>query len=271
MRLRSLLVLLVVAGAAVASFSSQSRLLAAPPDATNQTVMLSLKVFEIDRSRLRSIGFDLAPSAEQPQSQPFALPQTLEPSSALPDLLDFLTSKKLAKVLASPNICVAVANPIRPNTPAVFRVGGMRKVRLQLEGKEVVEERLVEGTQVECSIPAVHANGDLQIELKLRLASFVASPTETVVYPDGSLLNPRLKTFDVNSGFQLTPGHTRVLDGLCTLEKDSNGSDSTAHEVVRLVLITAQKIEVADAAAPRVARSPSGIKRSDDTFQRPRD
>lgn len=269
MRFDLVLIALLSFGSCAALATAPPNALASPPAAaatsTAPQVLVSIKVVEIDRAELRRIGLDWQPQSDP--NDPNGFTGKFGKQSVLPEILELLTTKKLAKVIASPNICMAVGRP------TTFRSGSEAPVRTIRDGNESVAVRMVGGTEAECCVPAILSNGDLRVEIKLRLTSMIGASDSTITLPDGSQQSPPLTTFEVDTSFEVTPGETRVLSSPSQqvrpavhdaqhAKRPSGEDPKPTVDIIRLVLVTPEIINAADMAAMRVAKSPSDSRRS---------
>jgi Flp pilus assembly secretin CpaC len=243
-------------GIAAQLISVTVSLAAAPPEAAAAAsvpqVLISIEVVENNCTELRKIGFDWHP--EQ-------LTDTVDRNSGLRELLDLLIEKKMAKVLASPNLCMAVGRP------GHFNSGSEAPVRTIRDGKESVTTRMVAGTEADLCIPEILANGNIRVDLKLSITSMLGPYQSKITLPDGAQQSPPLDTFEIQTNFEVAPNKTRVLvspiqqapqavdQGNPTSMPVGNASRPPA-EIVRLVMVTPQLADPSDFQPARVAKAP---------------
>ncbi|MBL9122969.1 MAG: hypothetical protein JNG90_05010 [Planctomycetaceae bacterium] len=223
-----LLVAVAAPLAAVGAAAQAAETTTAPPTSGDQ-VLVDFQVIDVDRAALRKAGMEFDAKA-------FETP--LPADSVLPRLLELLITQKVAKTVASPNICAAMGRP------AHFHSGGEFPIRIvQEDGKETVEHKRY-GTEVDFT-PTLADDGKLHLNLKLRISNVIADQTGQVA------AIPKLEAFDLSSAFAVGENETRVFAGPMQIKQWDGDS---GREVTRLVLVKATRLTEAELSAMRTAR-----------------
>jgi Flp pilus assembly secretin CpaC len=191
-----------------------------------QTVILQIKVMELQVARMRKLGFDFETVDKLP------LPDLEGKNAAefekIPGLLSALRQHKLVKVLAEPTLATFSGRPAR------FQSGGEFPITVpQSEGKVAVEYRHF-GTQMDC-LATVLENGRIRIELRAEFSEIDNSRSVTV--NDTSI--PGLRTRSVDTAAEMKAGQTLLLTG--APQRSSPGGDDppSSDETCLLVTIAA--------------------------------
>jgi hypothetical protein len=253
------------------------------------TVLVKLKVIDIDVTKLRQVGFDfrpivtpgdsvekaiddrplienlLAPTDGQPQAAPGHSSLGVIPQNhRLHALLDMLEQQEIATVVCEPNL---VAYNCRR---ATFLSGGQFPVPSGAGGTNITMKNY--GTEVEFT-PQVLADGRVQIDIWSSLSELDTSRLLKI----GDYQIPALKVSQINTRFQARVGETFVCAGLAekrarpvrwriplgdlvmhvsftdaapgTCNTTSDEAE-TAHLFKRLFLVTLQSIDPALSPAP---------------------
>lgn len=213
-----------------------------------QQVLLQVRVMEVSRTKLRSLGIDFAdltrtgdfvgqsvsgllaassgatfdvtsggmlPSAATGptggQTFQFGI---VEPGNSFFGVIEALQQKNLAKILAEPNLVTVSGRP------AFFNVGGEFPILVpQSLGTVSVQFRRF-GTQVDF-VPIVMGNGIIRLEVRPR----VSEPDSTLSVVINGTNVPALKVREVETGVEMRAGQTLAIAGLVQnrLEASSRG------------------------------------------------
>jgi pilus assembly protein CpaC len=193
-----------------------------------QQVLLKVRVMEISRTKLRSLGVDFSVLASNGsffsssvsglientdvaggiQTVTDTGGQTVEfaifnGSNAFFGFLDALEQRNIAKVLAEPNI-VAVSG-----RPAQFNVGGEIPIVVpQSLGTASIEFKKF-GTQVDF-LPIVLGNGNIRLEVRPRISEI--DDSRSVIINEFNI--PALTVREVDTAVEMKAGQTFALAGL---------------------------------------------------------
>ncbi|MCH2114337.1 MAG: pilus assembly protein N-terminal domain-containing protein [Pirellulales bacterium] len=196
-----------------------------------QQVLLKVKVMEVSRTKLRTLGVDwghvasggsivasgitgLITSATTSggvgsvTSGGTAAGETfkfgvVDGNNALFAFLEALQQNSLAKVLADPTLTAVSGRP------AHFNVGGELPIIIPSGLGQTTVEYKKFGTQVDF-LPIVLGNGNIRLEVRPRVSEIDDTRSVTV----GSFSVPALKVREVDTGVELKAGQTLALAGL---------------------------------------------------------
>ncbi len=192
-----------------------------------QQVLLHVKVMEVSRTKMRSLGFDWAKvtgsnlvisgassllaglsttggtTAPVTTGEPTFLFQVVEGSSAFFGVLEALREDNLMKVLAEPTLVTVSGRP------AFFNVGGEFPILVPESLGTVAIEYKKFGTQVDF-VPIVLGNGKIRLEVKPRVSEIDNTRSVTVQ----SINVPGLRVREVDTGVEMTAGQTLAIAGL---------------------------------------------------------
>jgi pilus assembly protein CpaC len=193
-------------------------------------VLLNVRVMEVSRTKLRTLGFDFASfvgddfvvssvsglitafsdaAVSTTTSETFSF-GVLKNGNAFFGVLEALRQNNLAKVLAEPNM-VAVSG-----RAAFFNVGGEFPILVPQSLGTVSVEYKKFGTQVDF-IPIVLANGNIRLEVRPRVSEI--DPTRSVVI--NNLTIPGLRTRECETGVELRAGQTLAIAGLVQMREEA--------------------------------------------------
>ncbi len=199
-----------------------------------QTVILRMKVLELQTSKMRQLGFDFqtANGEVAGRSQQTASFFLSDAPNAIDGFIAALKEKGLVKVLAEPTLATVSGRP------ASFRSGGEFPILVpQREGAVAVEYREF-GTRVDC-LPIVLGNGNIRLELRPTISEI--DPSRAITINDSAV--PALRTRTIDTAVEMQAGQTVVLGGL--VQKCSSTSDAcvNADETALVVTVTAELAE----------------------------
>jgi pilus assembly protein CpaC len=235
-----------------------------------QQVLLHVKVMEVSRTKLRSMGFDFSQMSNGVNSfvsgaggilvagtgaisgnaAPTVSFNIVQGGSSFFGVLEALRNDKLAKVLSEPNLVTVSGRP------AYFIVGG--EIGYQLNGGitgPTVEFKEY-GTRVDM-VPIVMGNGRIRLEVRPRVSE--KDEANSV----GGI--PALKTREVDTGVDMRAGQTLAIAGLVQqrIESSNRGLpwisevpylgmpfrkvQEEINEVELLITVTPELVEAMDA------------------------
>lgn len=241
-----------------------------------QQVMLQIKVMEVSRTKLRTLGIDWvnisgsgdfvasgitgllqgaalnAGTVSTTGGETFSL-GVVDPGNAFFMFLEALRQNNLAKVMAEPNLVTVSGRP------AFFNVGGEFPILVpQSLGTVSVEYRRF-GTQVDF-VPIVLGNGGIRLEVRPRVSEIDNTRSVTI----NSTNVPGLRVREVDTGVEMRAGQTLAIAGLVQerLEASMRGlpwvsdvpyvgalfrrTQEERNEVELLILVTPQLVEALD-------------------------
>lgn len=246
-----------------------------------QEVLLHVKVMEVSRTKLRSLGFDWsqisgqnvihssvsgllpgvtaanaaaggAASAATSGSETFFF-SVFDGGDAFFGVLEALRQDNLMKVLAEPTLVTVSGRP------AFFQVGGEFPIIVPQSLGTVSIEYKRYGTQVDF-VPIVLGNGRIRLEVRPRVSEI--DPTRSVTM--NSITVPGLRVREVDTGVEMKAGQTLALAGLVEtrVEAERRGvpfvSDvpyigaafrrvaERSNDVELLILVTPELVEAMD-------------------------
>jgi pilus assembly protein CpaC len=196
-----------------------------------QQVLLHVRVMEVSRTKLRSLGFDWSKVTGQnvivsgisgllasvsPAAAPTAASSAtfafhvVDGTSAFFGVLEALRQDNLMKVLAEPTLVTVSGRP------AFFNVGGEFPILVPQSLGTVSIEYKKYGTQVDF-VPIVLGNGRIRLEVRPRVSEI--DNTRSV---DIQAVNvPGLRVREVDTGVELGAGQTLAIAGLVQNRVDS--------------------------------------------------
>lgn len=194
-------------------------------------VLLHVKVMEVSRTKLRSLGFDWtqisgqnvirssvsglisAASAANPAAGTAATALTsggetfffsvFDGNDAFFGVLDALRQDNLMKVLAEPTLVTVSGRP------AFFQVGGEFPIIVPQSLGTVSIEYKRYGTQVDF-VPIVLGNGRIRLEVRPRVSEIDSSRSVII----NSTTVPGLRVREVDTGVEMQAGQTLAIAGL---------------------------------------------------------
>jgi len=183
-----------------------------------QQILLQVKIIEVSRTKLRSLGFDFASIAAAGTFISTAgnilvgaEQIVFSNDSGFTGVLEALREDKLAKIMAEPNI-VAISG-----RPSFFNVGGEIGYVKSTSTDGTVSVAFKEfGTRVDF-VAIVLGNGRIRLEVRPRV-----SEVDRANSVDGI---PALKTRTVDTGVELQAGQTLAIAGLVQqrIEAENHG------------------------------------------------
>jgi len=203
--------------------------------AGTQQVLLHVKVMEVSRTKLRSLGFDFAQitngslvyssvsgliGAVTQSSGVNTIAtsgnQTLtfriaEGNSTFFGVLRALRQDNLMKVLAEPTLVTVSGRP------AFFQVGGEIPILVPESLGTVAIEYKKYGTQIDF-VPIVLGNGRIRLEVKPRVSEI--DPTRSVTI--NSTTVPGMRVREVETGVEMVAGQTLAIAGLVQNRVDAS-------------------------------------------------
>lgn len=191
-----------------------------------QQVLLHVKVMEVSRTRLRTLGIDWATLGDQAaiysavsgllaaasggggtsvvttggQTIGFSV---VDDSNAFLGVVEALRQDNLMKVLAEPTLVTVSGRP------AFFNVGGEIPVLVPQSLGTVSIEWKKFGTQIDF-VPIVLGNGQIRLEVRPRVSEIDASRSVTL----DSYTIPGLRVREVETGVEMKAGQTLAIAGL---------------------------------------------------------
>ncbi len=199
-----------------------------------QQVLLHIKVMEVSRTKLRTLGFDWAKitgddfvisGASDLIAATVGTTVTsgggtnftfgiVSGNDAFFGVLEALRRNNVAKVLAEPTLVTVSGRP------AYFQVGGEFPVLVPQSLGTVSIEYKPYGTQVDF-VPIVLANGNIRLEVRPRVTEI--DETRSVIL--GSISVPALRTRMVDTGVEMRAGQVLAIAGLVQtrVETESRG------------------------------------------------
>lgn len=187
-----------------------------------QQVLLKVKVLEVSRTKLRSLGFDFASvtngdyvfstisglitavggSSVTSSGSTFEF-GIVDGNSAFFGVLDALRQDNLMKVLAEPNLVTVSGRP------AFFNAGGEFPILVPQSLGTVSIEYKKYGTQVDF-VPIVMANSAIRLEVRPRVSEIDSTRSVTI---NGTTV-PALNVREVDTGVELRAGQVLAIAGL---------------------------------------------------------
>ena len=240
-------------------------------------VLLHVKVMEVSRTKLRTMGFDWAQVSSSGSivaslASGLIIPggvgagtvatsggetfffSVLDGSNAFFGVLEALRDNNLMKVLAEPTLVTVSGRP------AFFQVGGEFPILVPQSLGTVSIEYKKFGTQVDF-VPIVLGNGKIRLEVRPRVSEVDNTRSVTI---NGTTI-PGLRVREVDTGVEMMAGQTLAIAGLVQtrVEAKSRGlpwvSDlpyvgalfrrvhEENNEVELLILVTPELVEAVDA------------------------
>lgn len=188
-----------------------------------QQVLLHVKVMEVSRTKLRTLGFDFAKatngslivsgvsglitsatsSAVTTSARANFSYSVLDGNNAFFGVLEALRQDNLMKVLAEPDLVTVSGRP------ATFQCGGEFPILVPQSLGTVSIEYKKFGTQVDF-VPIVLGNGRIHLDVRPRVSEI--DPTRSVTV--NSTTVPGLRTREVETGVEMMAGQTLAIAGL---------------------------------------------------------
>lgn len=188
-----------------------------------QQVLLKVKVMEVSRTKLRTLGFDFAniddsgsfiassisgmltsvgggTATASGDTARFAV---INNGDSFFGFLDALQQNNLAKILADPTL-VAISG-----RPAQFNVGGELPIVIPSGLGQTTVEYKKFGTQIDF-VPIVLGNGNIRLEVRPRVSEI--DDTRSIQLQEFTV--PALKVREVDTGVEMKAGQTLALAGL---------------------------------------------------------
>jgi len=186
-------------------------------------ILVQVRMMELSRSKLRSLGFDGAklgeggvPGGAQANGAPLAC-NVVEADNPFLRTLDALRTDNLAKVLAEPTMVTLSGRP------ASLHVGGQYPVLVpQGDGSRVMEYRDY-GTQLDL-LATVLGDGKIRLEVRSRLSQLV--PEQGIQIGQHTFPGLRVRQFD--TAVEMPAGQTLVLGGLVQTRGANTEADPQA-------------------------------------------
>ncbi len=161
-------------------------------DAQHRPIMLHVELLEVNRTKCRELGFEIA----------FPDGSGGPTGSQLLKIVQALKKEGVARVLSDPSICTVSGRPVQFNCGGEFPVPNKHA-----DGSIAVEYRKF-GTQIDC-VPLVRDNGNLRLEFRARLSEI--DPALGCHYGDTTYPGLRVREFD--NAMELKPGQAMVVTG----------------------------------------------------------
>ncbi|HEY2883136.1 MAG TPA: pilus assembly protein N-terminal domain-containing protein [Pirellulales bacterium] len=209
-----------------------------------QQVMLHVKVAEVSRTKLRSMGFDfgqingnsfaisgigglISPITQQPQTggavsvanAANAITPTgvdtfrfgvVDSRSGFFGFLEALRKEDLLKILSDPTLTTVSGRP------AYFNSGGEFPILVPQSLGTVSIDYKKFGTQLDF-VPIVLGNGNIRLEVRPRVSEI--DPTRSITI-NGTVV-PGLRVREVDTGVEMKPGQTLAIAGLVQTRLDA--------------------------------------------------
>jgi len=185
-----------------------------------QQVMLKVKVMEVSRTKLRSLGVDWTQisgssvvsssvAGVSAASETFRF-GVVDGSDSFFAFFDALQQNNLAKILADPTITTVSGRA------AKFLVGGELPIIVPSGLNQTTIEYKDFGTQVDF-VPIVLGNGNIRLEVRSEVSEI--DDTRSIVLDGFSV--PALKTSYVDTGVEMKAGQSLALAGLVQTRVDA--------------------------------------------------
>jgi pilus assembly protein CpaC len=188
-----------------------------------QQVLLKVKVMEVSRTKLRSLGFDFAHFTNGDfvvsgaaglisafangtvTSSPGANLEfgIIDGNSQFFGVLEAMRQDNLAKILAEPNLVTVSGRP------AFFNVGGEFPIIVPQSLGTVSIEYKKFGTQVDF-VPIVLANGSIRLEIRPRVSEIDSARSISI----SGVTVPGLTVREADTGVEMKAGQTLAIAGL---------------------------------------------------------
>ena len=169
--------------------------------ATDQAVVLQVKIMELQVSKMRELGLDFQTAEGIGFQQLTGGP--LIKLEVINGLIEALRKHELVKVLAEPSLVTVSGRP------ATFQSGGEFPITVpQSLGTQTVEYRQF-GTRLDCLVDELD-NGRIRLELRATVSEIDTS--RSVMIQHTSV--PGLRTRQIDTAVELDAGQTIVLSGM---------------------------------------------------------
>ena len=197
----------------------------------NQTILLHMRVMEIQVEKMRRLGVDFRTLEGLSSSElnGGAMVKLVESPAVIEGLVRALRSQKLLKVLAEPTLVTLSGRP------ATFHSGGEFPVLVPQSTGTVTIEYKQFGTRLDC-LPILKADGRIRLELAPTVSELDTSHNVTVA----GLKVPRLNTRRIDTAVEMEPGQTVVLGQLKKAIAQDQGSSG---EIALVVTVTADLVD----------------------------
>lgn len=235
-------------------------------------ILLHVRVMEVSRTKLRSLGFDFAQfsgdnyvvssvsgllsafggGVATSGQETFSF-GVVDGSSAFFGVLEAMRQDQLMKILAEPTLVTVSGRP------AFFQVGGEFPILVPQSLGTVSIEYKKFGTQVDF-VPIVLGNGRIRLEVRPRVSEIDNTRSVTL----DSTTVPGLRTREVDTGVELNAGQTLAIAGLVQtrVESENKGLPWASevpylgalfrrvrhynNEIELLILVTPELVEAMD-------------------------
>jgi hypothetical protein len=187
-------------------------------------VVVSVKVFEVEPSKLKNLGVDLPKtgfSVERASGGPFATIDGRKVS--LGDALDSLRKDGMAQVLSQPKLVTLSGQP------AHLRVGGEVAVWVTGPDGEPVQQMTPIGLSLDV-VPQVTADSKVRLDIRWERAEVDPSKTVTVAGKE----NPVIRRLGFDTRLELPSGETAILASPI-LRRGDAAKDASGPMMVMLV------------------------------------
>ena len=185
-----------------------------------QQILLKVKVMEVSRTKLRSLGVDWQQASgsniiRSSVASVSSLAETfrfgvVDGGDSFLAVLDALQQNNAAKVLANPAITAISGRP------AKFLVGGELPIPVPSGLNQITIEYKKFGTQLDF-LPIALGNGNVRLEVRSEVSE--VDDTRSVVI--SGITVPAIKTSFVDTGVEMKAGQTLVLAGLIQTRVDT--------------------------------------------------
>ncbi len=239
-------------------------------------IMLHVRVMEVSRTKLRTLGFDFANltggsyvgssisgllsvfggQVASTGGETFSF-GVMDGSNAFFGVLDAMRQDQLMKILAEPTLVTVSGRP------AFFQVGGEFPILVPQSLGTVSIDFKKFGTQVDF-VPIVLGNGRIRLEVRPRVSEI--DSTRGVTLPNSNTTVPGLRTREVDTGVELNAGQTLAIAGLVQtrVESENRGLPWASevpyvgalfrrvrhhnNEIELLILVTPELVDAMDAS-----------------------
>ncbi len=214
--------------------------------ATDQAVVLQVKIMELQVSKMRELGLDFQTAEGIGFQQLTGGP--LIKLEVINELIEALRKHELVKVLAEPSLVTVSGRP------ATFQSGGEFPITVpQSLGTQTVEYRQF-GTRLDCLVDELD-NGRIRLELRATVSEIDTS--RSVMIQHTSV--PGLRTRQIDTAVELDAGQTIVLSGMTQQRVNPTGDSAELEETALLVTVTADLgepvMQAGKKAHPNVAKN----------------
>jgi hypothetical protein len=221
---------------------------------TPQQFYVNIEVLEVNRTKMRKLGMDLAAfsnglAALPSQGSLVDGIQSLGSAPAAKGFIDSLKQKNLAKTLANP--CIVTLS----GRPATMQLGGRIPVPAAPGAASAVEFQEY-GTHVSLKTESL-GNDRVRLEINPRLSEL--DPSHMIEINGQSV--PGLRVMEINTATEMELGETVAFGGLATTRIEAHKYDEGRVEEVAIEIETWLVVSVEDvtklaAAEPIIAADP---------------